>query len=365
MRSGPVRLACAVALALVCAIQASAQKCPHGQIDIVQLSSQIETTKDPLVILRASAIGGQALIPSLRRVSKPGMSSETVAGAAQASLAKLGDEVAFVELDAELKGKIGQPLWAINKLLTVHNSRSISMIMAYLDAHPGPIMLGCEVDNCYNYVPEIYKSLADVVVNAPVQRKGKYKGDWILWGKHEQPVPFTLSEEFQDPYEQCLARKVEWGFDMALVDLAATGDQRAIPKIKQFGTLGYPYGGYAGSAAPFLWLRHDYVETALAKLGDGSQFAIIVAHLKTNSFQTEIQKLRIIGGKDSVEALVNSSNYFNTVWGGPFLKALSQMLQNPPLPPDAAPSEQNIRTWKDWWAKNKSAARFTNMPTFE
>jgi hypothetical protein len=81
--------------------------------------------KPPLVIRRAAAIGGQALIPTLRKLSKPGMLSETVPGTAQASLAKLGDEVAFVELDAELKGKIGSPVWAIDKLLIVNSPRSL------------------------------------------------------------------------------------------------------------------------------------------------------------------------------------------------------------------------------------------------
>lgn len=144
----------------------------------------------------------------------------------------------------------------------------------------------------------------------------------------------------------------------------ATGNQRAFPKIKQFGTLGYPYGGYVGSAAPYIWLPHDYTETALAELGDTKEFGAIVAHLQTISFQTEIQKPQIIGGKDAVEALINSSNYFNTVWGGAFLKALSQMLQNPPLPPNAEPSVQNIGMWKDWWAKNKNTARFVKMAAF-
>jgi hypothetical protein len=361
-------LASALALLWFCSVLSSAQRCPHGTVDFAELTAQIESTKDPLVIRRAAAIGGQALIPALRKVSRPGMSSETAPGAAQASLAKLGDEVAFVELDAELKGKIGSPVWAINKLLLVNNPQSISMIMAYLDKHRGPITLGCEIDACYDDVPVIYGALADGIVNAPVQRNGKYKGDWLLWWKHETPIPFSISGNLQDPYEQCLARKIEWNFDMALVDLGGTGDQRALPGIKKFGSMGYALNEYLGPRAQYpsyIWLRHDYVETALAELGDAAQFSVILAHLKTNSFQTEIQKLQIIGGKDAVEALVNSSKYFNTAWGGPFLKALSQMVQNPSLPPGAQPSEQNIRTWKEWWAKNKNTARFVRVPAFE
>jgi hypothetical protein len=243
------------------------------------------------------------------------------------------------------------------------------MLLAYLAAHPGPIMLGCEVDGCYDDVPLIFKALADVVENAPIKSNGKYRGsreDWLDWGKHEKPIPFSISEDFQDPYEQCLGRKVEWGFDMALVDLGATGDQRAVPGIKKLGTMGYAYEGYVGSKAPFIWLRHDYVETALARLGDAKAFDVVVSHLKTQSFQTEIQKLQIIGGKEAVEALVNSSNYFNTsIWGKPFMAALSRMVQNPPLPPEANSTAENIRKWKDWWAKNKDTALFIKMPAYE
>ncbi len=337
-----------------------AQKCPHGPIDIPQLTSQIETTHDPLVVRRAAAIAGQALLPALRKVSRPGMPSDTVPGAAQASLAKLGDEVAFVELDAELKGKIGSAIWAIHKLLIVNSPRSTSMIMSYLNAHPGPITLGCEIDACYDDVPVIYAELADGLVNAPVRRTGKYRGDWRLWWKHENPIPFSISGDFQDPYEQCLGRKIEWNFDMAIVDLGATADQRAVPGIKKFGAIGYSLNEYLGSRAQYpsyLWLRHDYVETALAELGDSKAFSIIAA-------RPDIQKLQIIGGKRAVEALINSKQ-FNAVQAAPLMKALSQMVQNPPLPTNAETSEHNLRAWKEWWAKNRDSTRFVKMPAFE
>jgi hypothetical protein len=46
------------------------------------------------VIYRLAAIGGDALIPALRRISKPGMPENDLPGAAQTSLARLGDEEA-------------------------------------------------------------------------------------------------------------------------------------------------------------------------------------------------------------------------------------------------------------------------------
>jgi hypothetical protein len=44
---------------------------------------------------------------------------------------------------------------------------------------------------------------------------------------------------------------------------------------------------------------------------------------------------------------------------------LAKMVENPPLPADAAPTPENIQKWKDWWARNKDTARFVKMPPFE
>jgi hypothetical protein len=358
----------ATTLPLLCVGVLEGQRCPSGPIDLNQLRAQMESTKDPNVILRAAAIGGGSLLPELHKLSNPGESATTIAGAAQVSLAKLGDVAAYTQLALELAGT--SSVSAIEKLQIVNTQRSVSMIMAYLTAHPGPITLGCEIDRCYDFVPVLLAAIADKVENAPIKANGKYRGpldDWLAWSKREKAITFAISEDLHNPYEQCLARKVEWGFDLALVDLGTTGDQALVRPIEKLGTMGYPYHGYIGTKAPsnFIWLRHDYVETSLARLGDAQHFKIIVTNLNTRSFQTEIQKLQIIGGREAVEALVNSSSYFNTYWGQPFLKALSPMVEDPPLPPDATPSAENISKWKRWWAENKSKAGFVRVPAFE
>ena len=329
----------------------------------------METTNDPNVILRAAAIAGQQVVPTLRGLSIPETSPGTVGGMAQASLAKLGEEPTYAELESDLNRKdFAYTVWTLEKLLIVNTPRSISMIMAFLAAHPGPITLGCEVDDCYDDVPLIFNALADVEEKAPIQTNRKFTGsreDCINWSKHEKPIRFSISGDFQNPYEQCLGRKVEWGFEMVLVDLGATGDQRAVPAIRKLGLMGYPYNGYVGTRAPYIWLRHDYVETALAQLGEDKEFEIVVGQLKTQSYQTAIQKLQMIGETDAVEALVNSSNYFDIPYGKAFMPALSRMVQDPPLPPDTDSTIENIRTWKGWWAKNKETARFIKVAALQ
>jgi hypothetical protein len=370
MNARPKVYLAAMALSLLCATHASAQKCPHGSIDIAVLTAQMETTKDPNVILRAAAIGGQKVVSTLRKLAIPETSPDTVGGAAQASLARLGDEATYAELEIELNRKdFAYTVWTIDKLLIVNTPRSISMLMDFLATHPGPITLGCEVDHCYDYVPIIFNALADVVENAPIRSNSKFtnsRDDWIKWSKREKPIPYSIGGEFQDPYEQCLARKVEWGFDMALVDLGATDDQRALPAIRRFGTMGYPYNGYVGRSAPFIWLRHDYVETALAELGDAEEFAIIVHELQTNAFQTAILKMQIVGGKKAVSALLEASvNPAYAMFNQALFKSLSQMVQDPPLPPNADPTAESLQKWQAWWAKNKDTARFVKVAAYE
>ncbi len=296
--------AAGAAMLVLCTVAARAQKCPASAVDINELTAQMDTTKDPNLILRAAAIGEQRLLPELRKLSGPRASAESVGGAAMASLAKLGDEPAYAQLDSELNANTA--VLALEKLLLVNTPRSVSMIMGYLAAHPEPITRGCEVDACYDYVPIILKQIANKVENAPIQVRGQYRldlNDWLAWSTREKPIVFSISSALQEPYEQCLARKVEWGFDMALIDLAATGDQNLVGPIQKLGRMGYPYEGFIESKGlpTFIWSRRDYVETSLALLGDDSQFKIIVKHLNTSSFQTEIQKLEIIGGRRAVE----------------------------------------------------------------
>lgn len=194
----------AVTAGFLCVKQTWAQKCPHDPVNTAELADQMESTKDPNVILRAAAIGGPALIPELRKLSIPETSAGTVGGAAQISLAKLGDEATYAELDVELNEHGPRySVWALERLLMVNTHDRFLMILGYLEARPEPITLGCETDACYDYVPLIFESLADVVENAPIKIKDKYRpigsiGDWVAWSKQEKPISFTISREFQD-----------------------------------------------------------------------------------------------------------------------------------------------------------------------
>jgi hypothetical protein len=219
-------------------------------MDLAKLAAGMEQTSDPNVILRSAAIAGTAVMPVLRRLSKPEMHLDTVAGAAQVSLAKLGDEQAMIELDEELNGKptFGGPTMAISKLLFVANGRAIKLLTTYLASHPEPIMVGYEVDNPYDLRRGLIVALSNMVEYADDSAYGKHPRSTEEWEdswKHgkDTPIPLFLSIDLQNPYLGCLCRKIEWGFPMAMIDLAATGDPRIVPILLKLASIGYPMKG--------------------------------------------------------------------------------------------------------------------------
>jgi hypothetical protein len=348
------------------------QHCPHGRIDLARLAAGMEGTKDPNVILRSTAIAGPAVISVLRRISKPGMPLYTVPGAAQVSLAKLDDEKAMAELDGELNGKnmYGGLRLAIPKLLFVDNGKSIAILLKFLNVHPDPIIVGYELDNPYDLRNLLIVKLADMVEYADDRAYGKHPRSLVDWDnswKHGKatPIPLSLSIDVQNSYLECLCRKIEWGFPMAMIDLAATGDPRVVPILLKLATIGYRNEGYVESRTPYAWwVRHDYVETSLAKWGDAEEFAILEHALQID--QTSILKLQVIGGKRAMAALLESNTDPNYgMYNQALFKSLSEMVQDPPLPANADPTVENLHKWLDWWAKNKDTARFVYPAAYE
>jgi hypothetical protein len=333
----------------------------------------MEQTSDPNVILRSAAIAGTAVLPVLRRLSKPEMHLDTVAGAAQVSLAKLGDRQAMKELDEELNGKptFGGPTMAIAKLLFVANGRAIKLLTTYLASHPQPIMVGYEVDNPHDLRRGLIVALSNMVEYADDRAYGKHPRsteEWEDTWKHgkDLPIPLSLSIDLQNPYLECLCRKIEWGFPMAMIDLAATGDPRIVPILLKLASIGYPYEGYVGPRAPYLWLHHDYVETSLAKWGDAEKFATIEHELRTNAFQTAILKLQVVGGQKAVSAMLEASvNPDYAMFNQALFKSLSHVVEDPPLTAEADPTAENLHKWQAWWAKNQATAKFTYTAPFE
>jgi hypothetical protein len=249
-----------LALVWLAAGRTPAQVCPRGEVDegeliarVTQASSQFAQFRlddpnhsspgpDRNVIYRLAAIGGHALIPALRSISKPEMPENDIPGAAQASLAKLGDVEALRQLEQEMNSAFHGG-WATGKLLRAANDKSIAILMRFLVEHLNDNSLYVDMGDYGSDVRyAIIDGLAQVLQNPPSEPSGLPTvtlEKWATWWEQNNGKPLTLviSPDLQDPYLQCLARKFEWGFPEAILDLGAAGNPQAIP-ISGFARLG-------------------------------------------------------------------------------------------------------------------------------
>lgn len=346
---------------------AAAQVCPHGSVDQPQLVDLIKATDSAEVIYRSAAIAGLAVVPTLRTISRPRMAANTIPGAAQVSLAKLGDRVALNELRDEINNQHGGN--SIGKLLQVGTDEAISILMDYLQAHLTDTSLARRYGD-YTVDPRfsIVRGIASIIPDPPRDptraAELSYQG-WVDWwiANKKIHVALSISGELTNPYLQCLARKVEWGFPDAILDMANTRNPEIIPVL---GIL-----IHVGDQAFTLNTTSGRARFALAKLGDPGEFKAIVSGLDNSGYRACIEELRFIGGRGAVAALIDdlsSSNFLpeHKQYRQMYLRELSDhdraiedgLAKMVVSPPETKPSPQSKKKWEDWWVKNKETAQY-------
>jgi hypothetical protein len=234
--------------------------------------------------------------------------------------------------------------------------------------------------------------------------------------KHKgQQVTFPVYPNVTDPYLQCLARRVDWGFPDAILAIGAHGGDAALAVVRQ---LPRPWKsemmGYAVNAPlnPAWMTMQGNMQVALAQLGDEEMFGQIVAELRGGTAYQSVRKLEYLGGGRAMDALVSALDIsedsvqkarakecgnrtycypnvqvqWRQIWNlkpdGKEIESelcermsfhscvvgvLGYMVKNPPLAPGAAATPENMEKWKEWWGKNKDQAEFVvkAAPTFE
>lgn len=386
-----------VALVLFSSGPAFAQLCPRGEANtaeliakVTQAARQFEEYRpndpdnsgppvDPAIIYRAAAVGGKALIPTLRRIAKPGMAPDTVPGAAQVSLAKLGDRASLDQIEQELEAGNGAG-YPAQKLGRVGSLEVVHVLLKYFFAHASdPFRYHDYGDYGSDSMMGVVEPLASFVRNPPtVGPGGSVSSDskeWAVWWEQSKanPLAFSLSRDLRNPYVQCLARKVEWGFPEAILDLGTAGDQSVMPALRtlmQFGD--------QRSRAPGINTIRGRAQAALAKLGDEEEFKAIVGELESPGSTDAVLKLQYIGGRKAAEAMLESLKGTNFLSDFPDWKydgknapgvifdhdeaienALVKMVVSPP---DTTGEQKNKEKWLAWWAKNKNTAQFVSPP---
>jgi hypothetical protein len=385
----------AVALALFSGGRVSAQLCPQGRANtaelitkVTQAARQFEQFRpndpdnsgppvDPEIIYRAAAVGGKALIPALRRIAKPGMDPNTVPGAAQVSLAKLGDRASLDQIEQELESGNG-PGYAAQKLGRVGSVEVADVLLKYFFAHASdPDRFQSHGDYGSDSMMGIAQALTSFVRNPPTL-SGTVSGDskeWAAWWEKNKanPLAFFIGGDPRNPRVQCLVRKVEWGFPEAILDLGSAGDPQVIPVLRTLTQLGDQQSRASG-----IDTIRGRAQAALAKLGDEQEFKAIVNELESPWSVDAVLKMQYIGDRKAAETMLESlkgtnflSDFPDWKYDGKNAPGIifdhDEAIENTLIkmvvsPPDTTGEQRNKNKWLVWWAKNRDTAQFVNPP---
>ena len=233
-----MRIARLFFISVLCGPVLCAQSCPQSNVYEAAPVEEVLHADRAEVVFKYAAIAGNTIAPALLRLSKPDMTVDSVAGAAQVSLARLGDKTALGELEEELNDS-KTSYRAVPKLARVGSDAAVAMLMTYLRAHVSDPSIPRNVcDYCTDLRSTLVGDLSEQLHIGPVGPDGSSLTaswqEWMAWWDQNKgkPIVLSISGEFRDPYLQCLARKVEWGFPDAIFDMVRTPDPQVIPILR-------------------------------------------------------------------------------------------------------------------------------------
>jgi hypothetical protein len=387
---------------------------PHAAalIDQIRFSCERDDIPYSADVYGLAAVGDKDAVPALRKLAAwptdkgPGLRCLAWVNMARVALAKMGDENYRGALRLGEASFIGddRALTDLIEFLIAH-AKDPSMYHNFgdygSDARDG-LLVEIDLIRRRRRVPDL--PLADYSDAGIAQWKA-----YLEKSKGRQ-MTFPAYQEVADPYLRCLARRVDWGFADAILAIAANGGDTALPILRKFTPPWKPeMMGYVGSAPlnPNFTLIQGNLQVALAQLGDQEMFGQIVAELGSGTAYQAVRKLEYLGGKRSVGALIKALDFseeaveiarardcatrtycypdarlqWKQIWklkrdgqeierevclGTDFhtcvVGVLGFMVKDPPLPPGAPATPENIRTWKQWWENNKERAEFQPKP---
>jgi hypothetical protein len=402
-----LHLASAATFLVACAGSLGAQQCGDNEADVAALLQQASTVCDEKLIYSLGAIAQEQASPELRKVLAARSKSRCSASAgiaADTALAKLGDANAFRKIETSLN---------FRQLAVVGDDRAITILMTFLVTHEfDKSRIRDAGDYKYDPLTDVIDTVFDISSRRtipslpprwPAQFRSweQYLGAWRNWWERHKDGPISTAPytNVSDPYLRCLARRVDWGFADAILEIADRPGKSGLDLLRRFPrpTAAEPWGTIPGN-----------LDVALAKQGDREALDRIIDELNHGASLDALRKLVYVGGADSASALVDllgvpTRDLENaktrrdtcvTTFSGPewkdkkqrdfnltrcadsyetamkdyqahtqsLLGALAQMVKNPPLPASALPTAENFQKWREWWAKNKDTAQFVTPP---
>jgi len=409
---------------LFAAVTAIAQTCEddnpaHAAALIDQIRFSCERYDIPYSsdVYGLAAVADKEAVPALHKLAAwptdkgPGQRCAPWVNAARIAMAKMGDEEYRAGLNRDEASFIAddRALTTLIEFLVAH-AKDQAMYIDFGDYgsdYRDALLYEIDLIRRRRRVPDL--PLADYSDGGIAQWKA------YLEKSKDQQMTFPVYPDVGDPYLQCLARRVDWGFPDAILAIAANGGDAVLPTLRKFPRPWKPeMMGYAVYAPfnPNQTTIQGNLQVALAQLGDAEMFQQIVAELSGGTAYQSVRKLEYLGGKRAVDALVkaldvsedavqkarakecgdrtycypNVQVQWRQIWTSKpdgkeieselcermsfhscVVGVLGYMVKNPPLAPRATASPDNIQKWKEWWAKNKDHAEFVvkPAPTFE
>jgi len=385
----------------------------------------------------AAQVAGPRAIPVLRRIAALPKESECSDYRVQVALAKLGDQHAYAKMREAWKNETPFPyLESLGLYAQVGDDWALFTLVEYLIEHVDDQRLHTDLgpsDGPYDGRRWLLEEIQDIafVRRIPDLPAADYSpagiAQWKAWlAKYKgQKFARPVSEGVSDPYLQCLARRAEWGFPDAILEIARSNGKSAASVLRKFPVPlpGQPLGArnvfpeilryeYSGISDRFREMQGN-LETGLAQLGDKQMLDQIGTELTDFPYNRDsapieaVRKLKFIGGKRAMEVLIGAlgnlkgmeregeknfeqciepsiysglhrtpeqdayirkacdhDRYFVPVrnTNALLMTTLAEMVKNPPVPSDAPITPENFQKWKDWWARNKDQAVFVPQP---
>jgi hypothetical protein len=373
-----------------------------------------------------ASVAGEDAIPALRKIAAwptdrlPGSRCPQWVTASRDMLAKLGDTDSRSLLDAQLRKPESANDNVLASLSFIGDDRALLALIHYLVDHAeDPAM----IEDFGDYSVDRREGLLQDIDSIRRRRRvpglpiADYSPAGIAQWKeylatHEgQQLTFSVYPNVSDPYLQCLARRVEWGYPDAILAIAASGNNSAAYILRQFppptqkALMGFAQSGPFSNLRRWSFIQGN-IQVALAQLGDQEMFDRIVSELGGAFAYESVRKLEFLGGKPAVDALVNAlsvpdevvekarskacgqsiycfggGDYWKPIWTvtpmaveidretclkeryhACLIGVLALMVKNPPLPSSAPATPENILKWKNWWTASKDHAIFMQKP---
>lgn len=349
----------------------------------------------PELLYKSAAVLEDRALPELRAAQADSQVCVEIRRATRAALAKLGDATARSAIVNDLRTEKLNAA-AIRDLGLIGDDRALEALMTYMVERASDrsriVSFG---DYDYDPMSEISAVMREVagrrLLKGKASEREAGRWDWKEWWDKNRGgiVSVPVYQSVTDPYLRCLARKADWGFPNALLEMASQRGKAAEETLRRFPRF---------SSRQALGTMDGNLEAALAKLGDQAAFSEITAELREarGSFRSAVLKLEYIGNQEAVGALVaalgvptrnlteakaalsrptdDRNERFliedryrveqqidreNQIY---VLQTLAHMVENPPLPADGPPTPESFQKWQDWWAKNRDKIEIVQTP---